>query len=103
MIVPHKTFYREIKTGENILGGYLLNDREFVYSLIIENSKLKEQSIIGDNNLLFNTVNRLSNVGFKINTEVLEFILDKGLDYKLFTDPNFIHPLEIKKKKIKKI
>ena len=103
MIVPHKTFYREIKTGENILGGYLLNDREFVYSLIIENSKLKEQSIIGDNNLLFNTVNRLSNVGLKINTEVLEFILDKGLDYKLFTDPNFINPLEIKKKKIKKI
>jgi len=103
MIVPPKPFYKDLKTGKINLGGYLLNDREFVYSLIIENPELKEQSIIDDNNKLFNTVNRLSSVSFKINTEVLEFILEKGVDYNLFTDPNFIHPLEIKLKNKKKL
>jgi len=97
MIVPPKPFGRNPHTGEDILGGYLLNDRKFIYSLIIKNPELKEQSYIKDDKSLFNTANRLSNVGFKINIEMLEFILEKGLDYELIIDPNFNHPLGIKK------
>jgi DNA-directed RNA polymerase len=41
-------------------------------------------------------VNQISSVGYKINIQVLEFILEKGLDYSLILDPNFKHPLSIK-------
>lgn len=39
-------------------------------------------------------VNNISNVGFKINQQVLDFIMEYGLEYNLIIDPNFIHPLE---------
>ena len=38
-------------------------------------------------------------VGYKINIPVLNFILENGLKYNLLTDSNFVHLLEIKKKK----
>lgn len=97
MIVPPKKYGRDLSSGKEILGGFLLNDKEFVMPLIIKNSELKEQSIIKDQNNIFDMINNLSSVGYKINTAVLEFILEKGLDFGLFTDPNFKHPLEIKK------
>ena len=97
MIVPPKAYGRDLNTGNDILGGYLLNDQEFVVPLIIKNSELKEQSKILDNNIIFDTVNNLSSVGYKINVPVLDFILAKGLEYDLYTDPKFKHPLEIKK------
>nr|YP_009652953.1 DNA-directed RNA polymerase [Taiwanofungus camphoratus]QCG69991.1 DNA-directed RNA polymerase [Taiwanofungus camphoratus]UKQ56126.1 DNA-directed RNA polymerase [Taiwanofungus camphoratus]WRO45194.1 DNA-directed RNA polymerase [Taiwanofungus sp. YW-2023a] len=100
MIVPHKLYGRAGK--KDILGGYFLNDKEFIAPIIIKNSELREQSYIDDNNIIFDTVNNLSSVGYKINIPVLEFILEKGLEYDLFIAPNFQHPLEINKKIIKK-
>ena len=97
MIVPPKAYGKDFKSGKDILGGYLLNDQEFVVPLIIKNSELKEQSTILENNIIFETVNNLSSVGYKINVPVLDFILEKGLEFGLYTDPNLKHPLEIKK------
>ncbi|KZV77888.1 DNA/RNA polymerase, partial [Exidia glandulosa HHB12029] len=85
------------------LGGFLLNDIEYSLPLIIKNSELKEQSIINDVNIIFDTVNNLSSVAYKINTDVLEFILEKGIEYDLIIDPDFKHPIEIKKNNHQKL
>ena len=96
MIVPPKEYKRE--NGRDVLGGYLLNDNAFVLPLIIKNPELKEQSYIYDDNMVFETVNNLSSVGYKINIPVLDFVLEKGVEYGLITNPEFKHPLENKKK-----
>jgi len=36
-----------------------------------------------------------------MNIPVLNFILENRLKYNLLTDPDFVHPLEIKSKKTK--
>jgi len=97
MVVKPNTYTK------NKLGGFLLNDKEYFLPLIIKNSELKEQSIIKSDNIIYDLVNHLSSVSFKINIPVLEFLLEKGLKYDLFTDPNLKHPLEIKKEEKKKL
>ena len=49
---------------------------------------MREQSKIKDDNINFDVVNHLSSVAYKINIPVLDFILDKGLEYELFIDFN---------------
>ena len=95
MVVKPNTYTK------NKLGGFLLNDKEYFLPLIIKNSELKEQSIIKSDNIIYDLVNYLSSVSFKINIPVLEFLLEKGLKYDLFTDLNLKHPLEIKKEEKK--
>ena len=46
-------------------------------------------------------INNISSVGFKINGEVLDFILSKGIELNLITDPNLPHELELKSKTVK--
>jgi DNA-dependent RNA polymerase len=98
MIVKPNKYSRDFKTGKEILGGFLLNDKEYVTPLIIKNSELKDQSFVENENIIFGLVNHLSSVGYKINTLVLDFILEKGIEYDLYIDPNFKHPLENKNK-----
>jgi len=97
MIVPPKKYIKDGK-GQVKLGGYLLNDVEFDTPIIIHNPELKEQSVISDTSSLYRTINNINSVGFKINTEVLDFIYNNAESYKLVTDPKFRHPLEFKKK-----
>ena len=101
MIVKPKKYGFNLETKEEILGGYLLNNKEIINTLIIKNSELKIQSVIEANNKIYDMVNNISSVAFKINNQVLEFILNFGLKYNLIIDPNFVDPLEIKKKKTK--
>jgi len=81
-----------------ILGGYLLNDKEYAIPMIISHPLNEGQTIIKEKNVVYNTVNYLSSVPYKINEELLNFILEFGIDYKLIIDPNFEHPLETKLK-----
>lgn len=97
MIVKPKDYGKE--KGQEKLGGYILNDQEYFDPLIIKNHELKDQSIIADDNIVYDTVNNLSSVAYKINTPVLNFVLNKGLEYELYIDPNFTHELELKKQK----
>lgn len=101
MIVTPKAYGCD-KKGE-ILGGYLLNDKDFIIPIIIKNPNLKEQSEIKEDNVIYDLVNNLSSVGYKINTQVLDFLFEKGLDYGLMLDSNVKHELEIKKDKGKKL
>lgn len=97
MIVKPKPYSKDLNTGKDILGRYLLNDVKYISPLIIQNSELKEQSQILNNNNILDVINNLSSVGYKMNIPVLNFILENGLKYNLLTDPDFVHPLEIKK------
>lgn len=89
MIVPPKDYIREIINDEVIdkLGGFLLNDIENISPLIKKKADLRNQSIIKNDNIIFKTVNSLSSVSYKINQEVLEFILKRGLDLNLIYNP----------------
>src|SRR5882762_9066847 len=100
MIVKPTEYGRDLETGIDQLGGYLLNDTEFVTPLIFKNPELRDQSIIKNENIIFNMVNYISSVGFKINQQVLDFIMEYGLEYNLIINPNEIHPFESIKKKL---
>jgi len=103
MIVKPKKYSMNWDTGKEVLGGYLLNDKEFVNNLIISNPELKDQSKILRDNSIFDMVNKISSVGYKINIQVLDFILDNSLDFYIILDPNYKHPLFIKKEKGNKL
>lgn len=80
MIVKPKIY------DDKTLGGYLLNDVEFKEELLISKKTFSFSSkLIKNNNNLLNMVNNLSSTPFKINTELLDFVLKS--DY-LLLDPN---------------
>jgi DNA-directed RNA polymerase len=85
MIVKPKPFYRETINGvvKERLGGYLLNDVKTSDSLIIYKWDLKEQSHIKNNNKVYDLVNNINSVGYRINTDVLNFIYKYGVEYDL--------------------
>jgi len=76
MIVKPKPYYRKEIDGviKERLGGYLLNDEKYTDELIIPKWNLKEPSVIKDKNVIYDLVNNINGVGFKINTDVLDFI-----------------------------
>nr|ADO51613.1 rnapol [Moniliophthora roreri] len=97
MIVEPKKYKINQNTGQLNLGGYLLNDIDFISPLIINNPELKSQSIIREQNNIYDMANNISSVAYKINNQVLEFILENGLEYNLIIDPNNKSNLELKK------
>jgi hypothetical protein len=96
MIVPPKPYLRNVITGVDTLGGYLLNDIEYTDGIVLENWKLAKNSIILKDNIIYDMVNYTSSVAFKINTKVLDFILVNHKKYNLIIDPEYIHPLSVK-------
>lgn len=90
MIVKPK-LYGRIKNVEGkvkeVLGGYLLNDEKFTDSIIIPNWELKKSSVIKDNNVVYNLVNNLNSVGFKINKDMLNFLDVYADEYNLLLPP----------------
>ena len=75
----------------------MLNDIDYISPIIIKNVHLKQQSVIEKDNIIYDLVNKISGVAYKINNQVLDFILERGLEFNLYTDPKFKHPL-LKKK-----
>lgn len=95
MIVKPKEFNKEN------LGGFLLNDEMFIEKPIIENYILSRNSEIKDNNIIYDTINNLSSIGYKINKDVYNFILENNDKFNL-TLFNSKHLLEDKKEKLGK-
>jgi DNA-directed RNA polymerase len=100
MIVIPKKYER--KNGIDVLGGYLLNDLEYASPLITRNPLLKQNSSVEIKNSIFNMVNNLSSVPYKINKKVLNFILENGVKYGILLDQNN-HPMAGLSKKKKKL
>lgn len=72
MIVKPKPY------DKNKLGGYLLNDEEEATELVIEKSAYKSPSFIENTSIIYDIVNSLNSTGFKINSELLEFVETYG-------------------------
>ena len=103
MIVKPRMYGRDFTNNTEILGGFLLNNKDYVNPLLIKNPELKEESVIKDDNVIYDLVNNLSSVGYKINNELLDFLLERGLEFDLFINFNLKHPLEIKIEKKEKL
>jgi DNA-directed RNA polymerase len=104
MIVKPKIFKKEkenITDNIEILGGYLLNDELYQENIIIHNSRLNKNSLILDKNIIYDTINNLSSVGYKINKDVYNFIIENNDKFN-FTLINTTHHLENKKEKLGK-
>jgi DNA-dependent RNA polymerase len=80
------------------LGGYLLNGIEYTDKIISRNWELSTENKFLPNNSVFDMVNFVNSVQFKINENVLDFILANNYLYNFFIDPNYIHPLTLKSK-----
>lgn len=88
MIVPPK------KYGTNLNGGYLLNDDEEFIPLIIDKANYDHKSVIEDHSVIYEMVNRLSSVPYKINTVLLDFLLEKGREFGILMDDSSIKEYE---------
>lgn len=75
MIIPPKPYSR------NKNGGYLLNGKAYDEKLIIDKTAYKTPSRISPVNIIYSMVNKLSSTPFKINVELLDFLLSKGEQY----------------------
>jgi len=97
MIVPGNLY----KLNDNNyleLGGYLLNGEEYTDEIILSNWELSSKSRLLEQNDISEMVNKINSVAFKINGNVLDFILLNNEKYGFFTNANYIHPLNLKEK-----
>jgi hypothetical protein len=95
MIVKPKLYEQD----PSALGGYILNDEYYNVPMIIKNPELKYQSSINSNNYIYNFVNNSSGVEFKINSQVLDFVIKNNHIYKFYIEPDVVHPLQDKPNK----
>lgn len=77
------------------LGGYLLNDVEVTENLLINKANYREPSEIEkDSNIIYDMVNNMNKTSYKVNKEVLDFVLEYGVEYGMIEDINIKHPYE---------
>ena len=82
--------------SKDSLGGYLLNDKLFVDDLITERPTSKIGSEIGNNNCIYKALNGLASTPFKVNTKVLDFVLENSSEF--FNENEELDKLENKDK-----
>jgi hypothetical protein len=80
------------------LGGYLLNDLEFTDKIFLSNKEISNESKLLPNNIICDMVNNINSVAFKINENVLDFILKNNKKYNFYIESNYNHPLTLKNK-----
>jgi len=78
--------------SDNSYGGFLRNNEKLFIDLITPSTKSKMKSVI-NNNLIYDSVNYLSSIPYKINTEVLDFINLNSKEIGLLQN---LHPETIK-------
>lgn len=103
MIVKPKLYRRENIENKRVekLGGYLLNDVSICDPLIIPNWELKHNTDIKDVNKVYDLVNNINSVGYKINKDVLDFIDMYDDQYHILLDRGLYNHLEKKSKESK--
>ena len=68
------------------LGGYLLNNVKYSEELIIHKDIIKNKSLIKHGNVIYDMVNKISSTLYKINNELLDYILVNK--HSLLMDPD---------------
>lgn len=70
--------YSPVIYNENKLGGYFLNDKEYIADIFIPKAAYKINSVIDvkaeSGRIIYNTINRMSRTPFKINTDLLDIL-----------------------------
>jgi len=100
MIVKPKP-WSGLKTKES-WGGYLLNGEKFTESLIIKKWSTRDSTKILQNNVIYDFINNINSVSYKVNKDVLDFIRNNNNKYNFFIDSEYKHPLSLKNKLTKK-
>lgn len=77
------------------IGGYFLNKEDIKHEIILDNWELKTKNEFLVTNEIFDMINFVNSVAYKINEEVLDFFLVNNDKYQFFIDPEFIHPLSL--------
>ena len=99
MIVKPKLYQWNSQEGKySELGGYLLNGKMYSNKIILPNWELSSKSTLLSENIVCSMVNKINSVGFRINSDVLDFILNNNNRYNFFIDNNYNHPLAFKNK-----
>jgi len=95
MIVEPKDFTKKE------IGGYLLNDLEYDDQLIGNKIGYKNNSIIDDNNIIYNSVNNIMKTPFKVNKVLLDYLLKNNEVHKLLVNSDYIHKFSLLEKRTK--
>ena len=95
MIVPPKPY------SKNVLGGYLLNNEKFSEPLFIEKKGYGINSELSDNNKIYDMINQINSTPFKINTVLLDYIMNNWERHNLLFDPKVKHKFEDIEKRTK--
>jgi len=95
MIVKPK-FYTE-----NKLGGYLLNDDMYTENMIIDKVAYKYTSKILKDNIIYKTINNMSSTPFKVNKDLLDYLLRHNSEHQLLISPDYVHKYEKVKSRTK--
>ena len=90
IIVKLKQYIQQTVNTQIIkrLDRYLWNNIKTSNTLIIDKWNLKEFSEIKKDNVIYNLVNNINSVGYKINKDLLNFINIYVIDYGLLDNQN---------------
>lgn len=80
------------------LGGYYLNGIEYLDEIILSNWELSTSTTLLNDNQICDMVNKMNSIAFKINVDVLKFIVINNDKYNFYVNPDYVHPLEIEEK-----
>ena len=88
MLVKPKPFSKKEK------GGYLLNDVKYNEDIIIDKNCYALNTLINKSSGVYNMINHISSVPFKINVELLDFILNNNINNRFLLDVNKPHKFD---------
>jgi DNA-directed RNA polymerase len=83
------------------LGGYLLNDEEYTDNIFIDKFNNREKTVSIDSNI-YEIINNISSIGYKINKDVLKFVINNGAEFGLISNGEH-HLRELDKEKLSKL
>ena len=84
MIVKPNTYGRidnKNGTSTELLGGYLLNNEKYTDTIIKNKWNMSYPSKLKDNNIIYGLVNDINSVSYKINSDVLTFIINHNEEF----------------------
>lgn len=82
-------------------GGYLLNGEDYESHLITDKLAYGIPSEVEDNSVLLPSINNLMNTPFKVNKELLKYLVENNNIHNLLIDPDYDHELGKKSKRTK--